>query len=70
MMMMFMMTMIHDSVQDMEESVHPAARREMMRITTGAKLPGILLRSSFLIMIIDDCDDYDEIDDDDDEVDD
>ena len=49
------------------ENVQPAARREMMRISTGAKLPGILLRSSFLIMMIDDCDDYD---DDDDEVDD
>ena len=67
MMMMLMMTMIHDSVQDMGENVQPAARREMMRISTGAKLPGILLRSSFLIMMIDDCDDYD---DDDDEVDD
>ena len=44
--------MIHDSVQDMEESVQAAARREMMRITSGAKLPGILLRSSFLIMMI------------------
>jgi len=31
--------------QYMGENVQPAARREMMRISTGAKLPGILLRN-------------------------